>query len=220
MCCRKYIFFVLLAYLIICPFSVFSADDRGIKIKSSGLPSITHLGDYHALIIGINKYKEWNPLKTAVKDAEALKKILIWRYGFRNKNVVLKTDRNATRRNLINDLRNLASILGNKDNLLIYFAGHGQLDDLTGDGYWIPTGGKLKDPGTWISHSTIKNILSSERVRGKNIIVVADSCYSGTLLRGGASLLSINEQRYRRKLLKLASNRSRQVISFPIILMG
>lgn len=210
---KKLIFISLLLILIAYPLPGLSADNRGINIESSGILTDAHLGNYHALIIGINKYKEWNPLRTAVKDAEALKDILIQRYGFKKENVILRTDKNATRDGLIGDLRNMASGLGDRDNLLIYFAGHGQLDDLTGDGYWIPTEGKLKKPSSWISHSTIKNILSSERVRGKNIVVVADSCYSGTLLRGGPSLLSINEQGYRGKLLKLASNRSRQVIT-------
>jgi len=213
MSCRKLIFISLLLILIAYPLPILATDNRGINIESSGISPDAYLGTYHALIIGINKYKEWNPLRTAVKDAEALKDILIQRYGFKKENVILRTDRNATRDGLIGDLRNMASGLGNRDNLLIYFAGHGQLDDLTGDGYWIPTEGKLKKPSSWISHSTIKNILSSERVRGKNIIIVADSCYSGTLLRGGPSLLSINEQGYRKKLLKLASNRSRQVIT-------
>jgi len=210
---RKYIFISLLLILLVYSFPVLASDNRGVEITPVDPSYSAHLGNYHALIIGINKYKEWNTLRTAVKDAEELKDILIKRYGFKKDNVILRTDRSATRDRLIGDLRNMASGLGNRDNLLIYFAGHGQLDDLTGDGYWIPTEGKLKKPSSWISHSTIKNILSSERVRGKNIIIVADSCYSGTLLRGGPSLLSINEQGYRGKLLKLASNRSRQVIT-------
>jgi hypothetical protein len=200
---------ILLAF----PASALSRDERGVEIWATGQVHDASWGNYHALIIGINAYKEWRPLKTAVKDAQSLKKILIRRYGFAERNVILRTDRKATRLGLIGDLRNMASSLGSKDNLLIYFAGHGQLDDLTGDGYWIPVEGKLKNPGTWISHSTVKNILSSERVRGKNIVVVADSCYSGTLLRGGPSLLSLTDQGYREKLVNLASCRSRQVIT-------
>jgi uncharacterized caspase-like protein len=196
-----------------CPLDVLSTETRGIKPTSFDLKDIVSLGNYHALIIGINNYKEWNPLKTAVKDAQALKQILIQRYGFKKEKVVLRIDNKATRVKLIRDLRNLASNLGSQDNLLIYYAGHGQLDDLTGDGYWIPIEGKLKDPATWISHSTIKNILISQRVKGKNIVVIADSCYSGTLLRGGPSLLSLAEEGYDNKLIKIAGRRSRQVIT-------
>ena len=213
MVCRKFIFVTLLLSFFACPLHVLSTETRGIKPTSSDLQDSIYLGNYHALIIGINNYKEWNALKTAVKDAEALKQVLIQRYGFKRDKVVLRTDAEATRLRLILDLRYLASKLGSQDNLLIYYAGHGQLDDLTGDGYWIPVEGKLKNPATWISHSTIKNILSSERVKGKNIVVIADSCYSGTLLRGGPSLLSLAEEGYHNKLLKLAAHRSRQVIT-------
>jgi len=210
---RKSHFVFLLLFFLVYPLTVFSTENRGMKITSAGFSKTAFFGNYHSLIIGINEYKEWNPLQTAVKDAEALKEILIRRYSFKEENVILRTDKEATRDNLISDLRRIASNLTKQDNLLIYFAGHGQLDDLTGDGYWIPVEGNLKKPSTWISHATIKNILSSERVRGKNIVVVADSCYSGMLLRGGPSLLSMTELGYREQLLKLASQRSRQVIT-------
>lgn len=171
------------------------------------------LGDYHALIVGINKYHEWNQLQTAVKDAVELRKTLVKYYGFDEKNVLLRTDEEASRLQIISDLRKLALNLGEHDNLLIYFAGHGQLDDLTGDGYWIPVEGRLKDPGTWISQATIKGILGSEKVRAKNVVVIADSCYSGTLLRGGPSLLKMEGSAYLEKLAEAASKRSRQVIT-------
>jgi len=213
MVCRKLMLVALLIFFLACPLTVFSTQTRGIKPAASELQNSIHIGNYHALIIGINNYTEWNPLKTAVKDAKVLKEVLVERYGFKNDNVILRTDDAATRVKLILDLRKLASKLGDQDNLLIYYAGHGQLDDLTGDGYWIPVEGELKNPVTWISHSTIKSILSSERVKAKNIVVVADSCYSGTLLRGGPSLLSIGEEGYDNKLLKVAGRRSRQVIT-------
>lgn len=213
MVCRKFIFVALLLSFFVSPLQVLSTETRGMEPTSSDLQDSIYLGNYHALIIGINNYKEWNPLKTAVKDAQALKQILIERYGFKKELVVLRTDDEATRQQVIGDLRNIASSLGPQDNLLIYYAGHGQLDDLTGDGYWVPVEGGLKTPSTWISHSTIKNILSSERVRGKNIVVIADSCYSGTLLRGGPSLLTVTEEGYYNKLLKAANRRSRQVIA-------
>jgi len=198
--------------LVILPSSLI-AEKRGVKVVSKEDGSQTQWGDYHALIIGINQYQEWPHLRTAVKDAEGLKAILIERYGFDDKKTILLVDKEATRRNILNDLRKLASNVKDMDNLLVYFAGHGQLDDLTGDGYWIPVEGKQREPVTWVSHSDIKNILCSERVRAKNILVVADSCYSGTLLRGGPSLLPMEDRNYRGRLIELASKRSRQVIT-------
>jgi len=170
-------------------------------------------GRYHALIIGINDYKEWPQLKTAVKDATVIRDILVSRYGFAEKNIILRTDQQASRLQIIRDLRYLAKSIVQNDNLFIYYAGHGQLDDITGDGYWIPPEGQLKNPGTWVANSYIKAVLSSEKVQAKNVVVIADSCYSGSLLRGGPSLMSLDDQRYSQKLAKQASLRSRQVIS-------
>jgi len=209
----KWLFSFIVFLLLIFPYNVQSTDERGIKFTSNSDKFEKMWGNYHALIIGINDYKEWRSLKTAVKDAQVLKDVLIQQYGFEKKNVIFRKDGQATRERIIHDLRMKASNLNESDNLLIYFAGHGQLDDLTGDGFWIPVEGKLKSPSTWISHSTLKNILGSERIKGKNIVVVADSCYSGSLLRGGPSLLSLNEEKYQQKLAKVAALKSRQVIS-------
>jgi len=170
-------------------------------------------GDYHALIIGINNYKEWPRLQTAVKDATVIRETLVTRYGFAKQNVILRTDQVASRLQIIRDLRFMAQSMRPDDNLLIYYAGHGQLDDLTGDGFWVPAEGAMKDPGTWVANSYIKAVLSSEKVQAKNVVVIADSCYSGSMLRGGPSLMSMDDQRYREKLAEKASLRSRQVIS-------
>ncbi len=210
---KKWVVYFLLLILILLPYEVHSKDDRGIEPTSKIWAYTTAWGNYHALIIGVNAYQEWRTLQTAVKDAEGLKDILVNRYGFAEQNVTIRTDQQASRRNIINDLRQIALSLRKMDNLLIYYGGHGQIDSLTGDGYWIPVDGKLKDPSTWISHSIIKSILSSERFEAKNVILVVDSCYSGSLLRGGPSLLSLTDKGYEKKLMEVASRRSRQVIT-------
>jgi len=193
--------------------SLAAAADRGVSLTAPEPIPARALGTYHALIVGINAYQEWNPLKTAVKDATALRDVLVNQYGFNEENVILRTDRDATQSRIVHDLRSLASGLTEQDNLLVYFAGHGQVDDLTGDGYWIPVEGKLKDPVSWISHSVLKGVLGSEKVPLKNVVVIADSCYSGTLLRGGPSLLNLEDRAYIDKLTQAASKRSRQVIT-------
>jgi len=188
------------------------AQQRGLAV----IPELNkpgNWGQYHALIIGINDYERWPRLQTAVKDATVLRDLLVSRYGFAQKNVILRTDKKASRMQINRDLRYLAQSMRPEDNLLIYYAGHGQLDDLTGDGYWVPAEGAMKDPSTWVANSYIKAILSSEKVQAKNVVVIADSCYSGSMLRGGPSLMSMDDQRYREKLAEKASLRSRQVIS-------
>ncbi len=202
-----------IAFLVSAFSSPSAAAERGLSLASPGSLPDKALGAYHALIVGINDYEKWNPLQTAVKDATALRDVLVAQYGFRPENVLLRTDQEATLTRLVDDLRSLASGLTDRDNFLVYFAGHGQLDDLTGDGYWIPVDGRLKDPVSWLSHSLLKGVLGSEKVALKNVVVIADSCYSGALLRGGPSLLKMEDRAYLDKLVEAASRRSRQVIT-------
>ena len=204
-------FIVLISVLLIYSTVFLYAEERGIETSAppSQKPSI--LGNFHAFIVGINAYKEWYPLQTAVKDATALRDLLISQYGFDK--VLLITDADATLLNVINNLKKFAAGLNENDNLLIYYAGHGQLDAFTGDGYWIPVDGKHKDSTTWISHLLVKSILSSERVKAKNIALVSDSCYAGALLRNGPSPVSPKDDKYQGKILALSARKSRQVFT-------
>lgn len=207
-------FFNLAITFLILNTLCFASDPRGINIVSSSHSKSSSLGCYYAYIIGINAYGEgWTNLQTAVKDARELREVLVNKYDFEPERVFLRIDEEATQYNVINDLKYLASNLKENDNLLIYYAGHGQLEEFLGDGYWIPVDGIPKNPGSWLSHSSIRNILSSEMLKAKNIALISDSCYSGALLRSGPSSLPITDQDYNQKILGLSSLRSRQVFT-------
>lgn len=188
------------------------AAERGVSVTGPQGPPQNAWGRYHALIIGIDTYQQWPGLKTAVKDATELRDVLVSRYGFQPENVTLLINEAASRRQIIAALRRIAAGIGPADNLFFYFAGHGQLDELTGDGFWIPSEGDAKEPGTWLSNSEIKSILTSQHLKAKNVVVIADSCYSGSMLRGGPSLLTLDGD-YTAKLRTVAAKPSRQVIS-------
>jgi hypothetical protein len=72
--------------------------------------------------------------------------------------------------------------LGKTDNLLLYYAGHGWLDEGREQGYWLPIDAKSNRRSQWIPNSTITDTLKA--FRAKHVMVVADSCFSGTLTRG------------------------------------
>lgn len=184
---------------------------RGLEFSGEVGPSGSH--NYWALIVGIDAYQQWPRLQTAVHDAVELKEVLEQDYGFPSQQVVLRTNEEATLSRLMLDLRQMAERMGPDDYWLIYFAGHGQIDSLTAEGYWIPVEGSLKDPSTWLPHSTVKLILGSDKVRARGICVIADSCYAGTLLRGGPSPLDLEDSAYLEKLRRLSKKRSRQVIT-------
>ena len=99
---RAYIFASILLSFLILPGAAHSQNQRGLVAGGPGI-----WGNYYALIIGINAYKEWPRLQTAVNDAIGLKKILVDRYNFKEKNVILRLDDSAQRLELLRDLRNL-----------------------------------------------------------------------------------------------------------------
>ncbi|MCM8539883.1 MAG: caspase family protein [Lentisphaeraceae bacterium] len=136
--------------------------------------SITKDVEYHALVIGINEYKNLPNLKTAVNDANAVKDILEKNYGF---NVTLLT--NANRKHIIHHLEKLRNTLKPEHKLLIYYAGHGYFDKENDSSFWLPADADLEDSSFWVRASDIKVNLRNSKAN--NILVVSDSCFSGTL---------------------------------------
>ncbi len=169
-------------------FLVVSGCDRpeqGAPALNSGDPLPTPDLNYHALVIGIGDYAGtgWSQLGTACSDAEALGSILRTRYGF---NVMELTDRQATRGNILRTLDQLMCLTAN-DALLIYFAGHGFYDEQMDEGYWIPFGARrsrMDQPAKedWLWNSSIGRILSA--LPAKHVLLIADTCYGGSLFRG------------------------------------
>ncbi|MFQ5764103.1 MAG: caspase domain-containing protein, partial [Rhodospirillales bacterium] len=133
-------------------------------------------GSYHALVIGIDKYKYLPKLTTAVRDAKAVAQVLADEYNFKVNLLI-----NPTRLNIIDALDEFRESLGGEDNLLIYYAGHGWLDEDADRGYWLPADARSNRRARWVSNATITDTLKT--LQAKHVMIVADSCYSGTLTR-------------------------------------
>lgn len=140
------------------------------------LPRGLDLGRFHALIIGNDQYQSYPPLRSARNDARALAELLRKRYGYEVR-LLLDADR-FTMLSAMNELREK---LGKDDNLLIYFAGHGELDPIGRQGYWLPVDARPELPLTWISNTAVSDFLNTMNAR--HVLVVADSCYSGAMTR-------------------------------------
>ena len=89
---------------------------------------------------------------------------------------------NPTRDDIIDKFDELREKLFEDDNLLIYYAGHGWLDELTATGYWLPVDARVDRRSHWVSNGDLTAALKG--LFAKHVMVVADSCYSGTLTRG------------------------------------
>ncbi len=95
---------------------------------------------------------------------------------------------------MIGALTKLRGKLTSNDNLLIYYAGHGELDAVAEQGYWLPVDAEVDVPTNWVSTSDITVMVRA--IRAKHIMVVADSCYSGTLVRAAETNIKTANARY------------------------
>ncbi len=160
-------------------------------------------GNYHALVIGNNNYRHFTRLKSAGGDAEEVAALLRKDYGYQT--TILK---DASRKQILDALSSLRRRLGKKDNLLIYYAGHGNLDRETGRGYWLPVDADADSPANWISTNDVSDALKA--MAAKHVMVVADSCYGGTLTRSVNVTVKADGSEY---LRRLAEKRTRVVLT-------
>jgi hypothetical protein len=142
-------------------------------------PFVTPAGKYYALIIANNTY---NPnsgmmsLRRPVADATALKEVLTNRYTFDWTNVTTLYDRSKL--DVEVTLEELQKRLLPEDNLLIYYAGHGIMDQESDIGYWLLSDA-TRSRVTWLSNSTITDFIKACKAR--HILLIADACYAGSI---------------------------------------
>jgi archaellum component FlaC len=179
--------------------------------QAVGLPRPKDLGafgNYHALVIGNDEYRQLPRLNTAVNDARDIDRILKASYSFK---VTLLL--NADRYQILSTLNGIRERLTDKDNLLIYYAGHGELDRKNQRGHWLPVDAEPNSSANWISNIVITDILNAMNVQ--QLLVVADSCYAGTLTRSSVGRLdaALSETERLKVIQLMARKRSRMVMT-------
>ena len=160
---------------------------------------------FHALVIGNNAYASLPDLGTAIFDAQVVAEVLRHKYGFK---VTLLLD--ASRYDILKAMADYRYSLTERDNLLIYYAGHGQLDRAAERGYWLPVDAEEANKANWISTADVTDMLKASDAW--HVLVVADSCYSGTLVRGALSPVEGGGD-HLALLRRLAEKRSRTVLT-------
>jgi hypothetical protein len=120
---------------------------------------------------------------------------------------------NATRGEILDELNKLIPILTPNDNLLVYYAGHGEYDRVNNQANWLPVDADRTSNTNWIPNrqlTDIWNIMSA-----KHILVVADSCYSGAMTRSSMVQLEpgLSEEERVNQLKAFAKLSSRTVLT-------
>lgn len=157
---------------------------NNLKVNESSISELeTSLPKYFSLIIGINDCvnndSRLQDLNNPINDASKLNELLKEKFNFANNQSVLL--KNPSRQQIIEQLENLASTITDKDNLLIFYAGHGVWDDRLKVGYWLPSDAKSNDKSNWISNSTIRDYLAG--INSKHTLLITDACFSGSIFK-------------------------------------
>jgi len=130
-----------------------------------------------AVLVGNNDYKSPIPeLETPIADVSQTADVLRSRFGFDARVV-----KNAGKAQIIEALNQVAADATPEDSVVLFYAGHGYLMDDLKMGYWIPVDASVKTAKGWISNNDIAKLLAA--IPARQLILISDSCYSGTLTR-------------------------------------
>ena len=181
------------------------------QLESTLLKISDVYNDSWAVIIGIDKYQNSNPLKYAVKDAESIKEMLINEFNFSKENIKYLVDEDATLPSIKFALDEIATKAREHDRIIIFYSGHGETVGEGDDsrGYIIPVEGRQeKAYATGLSMDEILVICQTSK--SKHMLFLMDACYSGLMTENIKGLSRPKELGY---LTKVANESARQIIT-------
>ena len=175
------------------------------KDDFEGTELVNALADrkYYALIIAVEDYNspDIQDLDNPAHDAISLSKTLNEHYTFEKENTLLL--HNPNRSEIITAFDELASKVKERDNLLIFYAGHGIWDERLQQGFWLPSDATLDSKAQWLSNSTIRDYVGG--IDSKHTLLITDACFSGSIFKERAVF---NNSKAILEMYKLPSRRA------------
>jgi hypothetical protein len=165
------------------------------------LISVNSFAEKYGLIIAVGDYQPrtgWSKISSA-NDVPLIKGALL-KQNFKDENIFVVQDAEATRKGILNAFENLQVKLKPGDIVVIHYSGHGQQifdnngDEIDGkDEALVPFDALVKYTSNYKGENHIRddelgNILANFRnTIGKDgqLLMLLDSCHSGSATRGG-----------------------------------
>lgn len=137
--------------------------------------------NYYALVVAINDYPDHEipTLSKPISDASQLINTLQNQYTFKEQHTTFL--QNPTRSELIEAFDKLSKEITNRDNLLIFYAGHGIWDERLKQGFWLPTDASKTSKAQWLSNGTIRDYIRA--IDSKHTLLITDACFGGSILK-------------------------------------
>ncbi|MTI20388.1 caspase family protein [Fulvivirga sp. RKSG066] len=136
---------------------------------------------YYALVIAINDYSDPDipSLSKPITDASILINTLQSHYTFEKEDISFL--QNPSRSMLIEAFDKLSQEITNRDNLLIFYAGHGIWDAKLKQGFWLPSDASMSSKAQWLSNGTIRDFVRA--IDSKHTLLITDACFGGSILK-------------------------------------
>ncbi|NQZ95737.1 MAG: caspase family protein [Myxococcales bacterium] len=175
-----------------------------VSVASAAASAAVEAPARRALLVGINRYvaadakggesaapaeSRWTDLRGPKNDVEALRAVLVARFGFRSDDIVVLRDAEASRENILGTLRShLVAPAKTGDLSLFFFAGHGsqlrnpqsrESDRL--DETIVPADSNQGEAD--IRDKELRSHFNDVLDRGAKLVAIFDSCHSGSVAR-------------------------------------
>jgi len=210
---KNYIYLIFTVVILVSFCFPVSANESGnIETTNEKFKFVQEIySDSWALIVGINEYQNVEPLTYAVADAKSVRDMFVSKYGFKDENIVLIVDEDATKDNILKGFSDILTKAKEKDRVVVFYAGHGETYKLPngGDmGYLIPVDGNLDN--LYLSSIPMKSVYDiAEMSYAKHILYLVDACYGGLTL----STRGLKKDVTPEYLKKMTTEKGRQVIT-------
>lgn len=144
---------------------------------TEGADPLKPSGINYLLVIAIDEYHNCPPLSNCVHDAREIIEVLTQKYRFDLEHVFTYFNEEASEKNITDILRNLRNTIKEEDSLVIFYSGHGEIDDDIG--FWIPVEAEVGEYYQFIPTDIIKRYL--DKINSFHTLMIVDACFSGAL---------------------------------------
>lgn len=166
-------------------FTASALNDDKVESDQSSAEIFSEISDKssvcHILAVGINQYK--NPkmaLNYAKSDAESFGKVVDSEGLFKSIELHPLYDTDASRRNILKALDDLATVIHQEDVFIFYYAGHGSM--VEDQFFFIPSeSSRLYDLGSLKKEAIEASVLQEKfkSIKALKQLIIMDACQSG-----------------------------------------
>lgn len=193
----------------------YAQNDRGAKSRSINANA---KGTYHAVIVGISDYKQFEDLNYADDDAKMVYEFMERHPDFDTRNIQILLDSQATETRINEALKKAYYDAKQGDKLFFYFAGHGDVAKSQEYGYLLfynaPTESNYDFEGAW-STTLLKQKFSGFWNKEVKVVIIVDACRSANTSKlGRSSTLNALSEEWPNSIKLLACRSDERALEF------